>query len=188
MEDYQKDFETLSRVLSDLPFDPELVEKLRDENKELKDTISVLRRIFLAAIRTDDCIEWTGSKNKHGYGLIHVGGHRNGKTKVVSRIVGRICIPGNGHVLHTCDNRACFNPRHLYRGTEKDNSRDREQRNPIDRRGIHNGRSLLTDDDVRSIRAMRKAGEGKAAIAKLFHVSPHTVDGIVRGRKWKHIL
>jgi hypothetical protein len=35
-------------------------------------------------------------------------------------------------VLHTCDNRACCNPRHLYIGTQKDNMQDRERRNRME--------------------------------------------------------
>ena len=34
-------------------------------------------------------------------------------------------IPDDLDVLHTCNNTECFNPEHLYLGTDTDNARDR---------------------------------------------------------------
>ena len=34
-------------------------------------------------------------------------------------------VPENMCVLHTCDNRVCINPGHLFLGTQQDNIRDR---------------------------------------------------------------
>lgn len=155
---------------------------------DLEESLSVLRRIFVASIKTDDCIEWTGAKNGCGYGNIRIGGHRTGKTGVVSTIIGRICVPGDGCVLHKCDNPACFNPRHLYRGTMKQNAKDRELRSPFNRRGSNNGHSRLTEDDIANIRFLRRAGHKRKDLAVQFSVSVHTIDDIVYRRKWKHVL
>lgn len=37
-------------------------------------------------------------------------------------------IPHGQHVLHSCDNRLCANPTHLYLGTVQQNARDRQAR------------------------------------------------------------
>jgi hypothetical protein len=79
------------------------------------------------------CWEWTGHLNYHGYGNFTI------SSEVIE---GKLCqkkimvhqaaaVVWLGHVmgtaiqvLHKCDNRKCFNPDHLFFGTQQDNIRD----------------------------------------------------------------
>src|SRR5687768_5479110 len=85
------------------------------------------------------CIEWTGSKNEKGYGLIGV----NGVTKKVHRIRWELLygtIPSGKHVLHKCDNRACINISHLFLGTHDDNMTDMNRKNRlVAHKGVDHG-------------------------------------------------
>lgn len=54
-------------------------------------------------------------------------------------------------------------------------------------KGQRNSASKLTDDDVRSIRARRAAGEDVRTIAADFSISPDYVYGIARGKRWSHV-
>jgi hypothetical protein len=72
-----------------------------------------------------DCWEWTGGRNKRGYGTVNV----DGRSELAPRVMFRLM---NGYwptcTRHTCDNPACCNPVHLLDGSKKDNADDRDAR------------------------------------------------------------
>ncbi len=73
------------------------------------------------------CWEWRGTLNRYGYGTISI----EGKTKLAHRVCYRVwkeAIAPGMFLCHTCDNRKCCNPHHLYQGTHADNMRDMVER------------------------------------------------------------
>lgn len=80
-------------------------------------------RLILKRSIVGDCWIWTGHKNTMGYGVLstgHIG------QKYVHRVAYELWVSpiGNLNVCHSCDTPLCFNPKHLWLGTQRDNLQD----------------------------------------------------------------
>lgn len=150
-----------------------------------------LARMAVADERTG-CINWTGTKS-NGYGKMIVGSRTDGTRKTrgahqVAYEVHKGPIPDGMEICHSCDNRACINPKHLFVGTRQDNVDDREAkgRNKV-RRGSENTSSKLTESLVQSIRAAKAAGETTVSIAKKFGMHRCSIRRAISGQTWAHV-
>jgi hypothetical protein len=92
-------------------------------------------------------------------------------------------IPKNIKVCHLCDNPSCVNPSHLFLGTDKENSLDRDRKNRT-AKGLKNGKSVLSEEQVFFI---RKSSLSERQIAKVIGVSRGTVNAVRSGRTWGHL-
>jgi hypothetical protein len=144
-------------------------------------------RFFNKVNKTDKCWEWTGSTSE-GYGNVAL---RRGKRKTFSAhrvswaIHNATAIPPRKMVCHTCDNRKCVNPEHLYVGTGYNNNRDTIARNRGNRKkGENCSWAKLTEDDVRAI---RQSTESQNSLAKRHGIDQSTVSDIKNLKLWKHI-
>jgi hypothetical protein len=143
------------------------------------------QRFWERVQRGDGCWIWTGFVPADpGYGRIW----KNGRNEGAHRISYEIAygpIPDGMSVCHRCDNRACVRPDHLFAGTQVDNIRDcvaKGRNRPP--RGTRQGRSKLTESDVREIRSRAARGETNEQIAADFSISGPQVGRIHRRESW----
>lgn len=141
------------------------------------------------------CWLWEGALDAHGYGRFFVVGHSSKAHRASFELFkGPIPLLENtgAHgacVLHTCDTRACVNPDHLYIGTQAQNMRDMDLRG---RRYQHppgkNHNVKLTPQDIPRIRQMRAEGRSYGAIGRRFGVDHKSIQHVIAGRSWRHVL
>lgn len=136
-----------------------------------------------------DCWEWTGSKVKGGYGQIGKGGREIGNemTHRLSWEIHNGPIPEGMFVCHSCDNRSCVNPDHLFLGTHSDNVQDMVAKGrvgDVGRKGTKHHKAKLTDEDVREIRA---AEDSTTTLALIYGVSTSTIQRVKSGKGWSHV-
>lgn len=94
--------------------------------------------------------------------------------------------PEGMYALHKNDNQLDNRLENLYWGTSSDNRYDAYTNGRCSAEGQNNGRSLLTEEDVREIKRA-KHEESAVELAKRFSVSKWTIYDILNGRNWSHI-
>lgn len=141
-------------------------------------------RFWSRVEKTPECWTWTRACYRNGYGAFSIGG----RNRLAHRVAWFLTYGEwpDRMVLHSCDNRRCVRPDHLFLGTAKDNTRDMMQKG----RGLALGRfpnAKLTEADVVRIKELRGRGQSQGSVARAFGVNAATVREITKGESWVHV-
>lgn len=128
------------------------------------------------------CWPWMGTLSHDGYGLFCVKRKWRKASRVALKFSGAN-VPDDMCVCHTCDNRRCCNPAHMFLGTNADNTADKVAKGRQSRGGAV---SKLTADQVRIMRTDAASGLTHAALSRQYGISRPSVSAIVRRKTWKH--
>ena len=109
-------------------------------------------------------------------------------------------IPEERYICHSCDNRKCIRPSHLFAGSAKDNMEDCVEKGRIATKsngrhgavthpetiqhGSQNPSSKITEVKVRTARAFHRAGWSNRALAQKYGLSESTMSEILRRKLW----
>lgn len=125
------------------------------------------------------CWPWLGAGKGNGYGSFKAGDQfRTAHSMAYELMVGP--IPDGMEVCHSCDNRYCINPDHLFVGTRGDNMQDMKHKG----RGSGGNRKHLKEVQVQEIRRRLLAGNSPRKIANQMNVNYGTVTAIKEGRSY----
>lgn len=146
-------------------------------------SLSGAARFWRLCGKKKGCWEWKGTRNKYGYGTLHV----DKKTLLAHRYSYELNlgpIPQGMVVMHDCDNPSCTNYSHLVLGTDKANAEDRERKGRGgNRKGEANGRAKLTAEQVQHVLELGPR-QNKSATARLLGVRDSAIGHILSGRNW----
>lgn len=128
------------------------------------------------------CWNWTAASAGRGYGVTSL----NSKNFYAHRAMYILFngeLPPSIMVCHSCDNRKCVNPDHLFPGTAKENSQDAVSKGRM-AKGERGGMAKLTSEDVIAIRA---ANGRQWEIAERYGITHSNVSAIKLRKSWRHI-
>jgi hypothetical protein len=140
----------------------------------------------VAQAEKEECVLFKGSLGRGGYGQLKVNGKMIRANRLALELhLGRPLRNGM-HALHLCRNKQCYNPFHLYEGTNAQNMHDKikDGTNPV---GETNPRAILTEEEVIEIRALIKGNANQTALARQYGVSRCTISDIKLGKSWTHV-
>jgi len=165
----------------------------------------VINKCKSLMVETDDCINYP-TLNKDGYGImqstidgkkVHYLMHR-----VSYQLYYKDNLTSEDIICHKCDNPACINPKHLFKGTHLDNVRDKclkgRQAKGEDNGRYIDGRSKikikedqtkahgrkLTKEQVLEVRELRKE-HTLQEVSDITGISLSSVKDICSGRTYK---
>lgn len=142
----------------------------------------------------DECWFWAAAYGRGGYGQFTISGkHLKRDTPYGAHRVAYFLHygvdPKDLFVCHKCDNPKCCNPKHLFLGTNQENTQDRQRKGRFAcGEKCSTGRTdIFSKTEVQEILNRYWGGETSTSISADYEVSQQTISDIIRGRSYKYV-
>lgn len=158
--------------------------------EKMANSEDALERFWTKVNKEGDCWEWTRALNRRGYGIFSVPSEDGGHWCMTAHRISYFLKHGNLPrmlVCHTCDNRKCVNPEHLFLGTYTINRADclAKKRQSV---GSDIHASRLSEGDVRLIRFLYSVESiSNRELSDRYKVTFKTIRDIITRYTWKHL-
>lgn len=145
-------------------------------------SVNKVAAILQSGLDPAECWIWQGATKGNGYGHTSQGpAHRYAYRLAVGP------TPLGLDVCHTCDNRACINPSHLFLGTRGENMADCKRKGRTTK-----GRSFCSGEQapgaklkLADVAVIRASNAPSKILAAAFGVTNDNINRIRRNETWK---
>lgn len=124
---------------------------------------------------TTGCWEWTGYKNKQGYGQVQYEGKLHLTHRLLYQKLNKVELSRDEFVCHRCDNPLCNNLEHLFIGSHWDNMQDMVNKHRY-------GNRVITIEQRNEIIKLREGGLTQGQVARQLGIAKGVVSNATRGR------
>ena len=137
--------------------------------------------------QADACLLWPYSTNGR-YGIVCIEG-RNVYAHRVAFELNHGPISNGLQVCHRCDTPLCYNPPHLFTGTQSENVLDCVKKGRANKPyGEKKIQAKMTDGRVKEMRDLYATGiYTQRELGRMFGISDRNASAIVMGYAWKHV-
>lgn len=159
--------------------------------KQVRPPEGAIDRFLAEALATEDkerCLPWPFSKQEDGRGQVGRAIGRNDRRVLAHHFIcekahGPPPTPKHG-AAHWCGNGhlGCVNPYHVRWATQTENKAD-ELIHGTRNRGIRNGQTKLTEQDIRTIRRLRPTTKLKD-LADVYGLTMGGISNIASRKRW----
>lgn len=152
-------------------------------------SMSLIQRLqfYSQEVDENDCFIWQGRIGKDGYGILWWKDYPYRAHRISYELYNGK-IPEGKVVCHTCNNKLCVNPDHLYVATQAKNTQDAARDGLMAQKtGEDSHASKLTREQAIEIIKRRKKGEEAESISKDYGITHWTVYDLMKGKSWPDI-